>query len=121
MDAFAQTFGAVAALCLGIFAVTLFFKAINYLGGVVRGTSGKILVAQDFIRQDALVTVKLTGAETLDRVKFIGFTKSQIQGKDAMPFQFTRMAVFENSAGERIFIPSATIQYIKEVSGPASP
>jgi hypothetical protein len=118
MDAFSQTLGVVIALCIGVVALTLFFKVIQYFGTLLRGNSGKILVAQDFIKKDSLVTVKITGGETLERVKFVGFTKSQIHGKDSIPFPFARMAVFENEAGERIFIPSTTIQFIREIPAP---
>jgi hypothetical protein len=118
MDAFSQTLGAVIGLCIGVIVLTLFFKGLHYLGTLWPGNSGKILVAQDFIKKDSLVTIKITGGETFERVKFVGFTKSQIHGKDAIPFPYARTAVFENEAGERLFIPSTTIQFIKEIPAP---
>jgi hypothetical protein len=115
MDTFTNAIAVVSAICFGIFAVTLFIVAVRYLGSLLRGTAGKTLVGQDFISKDRLVTVKASG-ETIDRVKFIGFTNSSFDAKNSVPHTFVRMAVFENSDRERIFVPAATIRYIRELA-----
>jgi hypothetical protein len=115
MDTFSQAIAVVSAICFGIFAIVIFMTVFNYLKNLIGGTSGKTLVAQDFIKKDSLVTVRLNGGEIIERVKFIGFTTSKIHGKDPIPFTFSKMAVFENGNHERLFIPSVTIQFIKEI------
>ena len=120
MIAFEQTMGAIGAICIGVMVLTIFFNLAGYISGQLRGNSGKILVAQDFIKKDSLVTVKIAGNESIERVKFIGFTKAAHQGKDSIPFPYARMAVFENEAGERVFIPATTIQFIKELPAAAA-
>lgn len=115
MDTFSQAMAVVSAICFGIFAITIFLIVINYLKNLIGGTSGQILVAQDFIKKDSTVTVHLSGGETIESVKFIGFTTSKNQGKDPIPFTLLKMAVFENVDHERIFIPSVNIKFIKEI------
>ncbi|HEV3271275.1 MAG TPA: hypothetical protein VGZ93_03755 [Candidatus Methylacidiphilales bacterium] len=119
MDTFSQAIAVVAAICLGVFAVAIFLTVFNYLKNLIGGTSGHILVAQDFIKKDSTVTVHLNGGETIESVKFIGFTTSNNQGKDRVPFTLLKMAVFENSDRERIFIPSVNIKFIKETPSPS--
>ena len=115
MIAFTQTLGAAIALVIGIVTLVIAVWSLSRLAEWLRGTSGKILIAQDFIRKDALVSVKTTGNEVHERVKFLGFSKPQSTGSHGVPFPFSRMAVFENEARERIFIPSTHIQFIKEL------
>jgi hypothetical protein len=116
MDAFSQAIAVVMAICFGIFAVAIFFTILSYLNDFLRGKGREVLVAQTFIKKDAKVTVHLDRGEALADVKFIGFTQSQNPAKNPMPHNFLRMAVFENGNGERIFIPSAHIKFIKEMS-----
>ena len=120
MDTFSQAIAVVTAICLGIFAVAIFLTVFNYLKKLIGGTSGQILVAQDFIKKDSTVTVHLSGGETIESVKFIGFTTSKNQGKYPIPFTLLKMAVFENSDHERIFIPSVNIKFIKEIPAQSS-
>lgn len=115
-----MTFSVMLGLVAGIVTLVVVIWLLARLGEWLRGggRSGRVFVAQDFIHKDTLVTVKVAGSDTIERVKFIGFTKAQAGRPDGVPFQFARMAVFENEARERIYIPSAHIQYMKEL--PAS-
>jgi hypothetical protein len=115
VDNFFATLGPILALVIGVVLFIVIVWLLARLAEFFRGTNSKAFIAQEFIRKDALVTVKTTGRETLERVKFLGFSKAQGARPEGVPFPFTRMAVFENEALERIYIPSTHIQYIKEL------
>jgi hypothetical protein len=116
MDAFEQTFGATIALCLGIIILTLFFVGLGYVRRLFEKPDGTVVAVKGFIRTDCLLTVKLA-TEEIERVKFVGFTKSPPPGpnKSPIPFNFAKLAVFESSDGGRIFLSAEKIQFIKEL------
>jgi hypothetical protein len=119
MDVFIHAIAVVSAICLGIFAVSIFLTFLGFLKDRLRGTNRTMRIPQDFIKKDSMVTVKISGGEIIERLKFIGYTTSKNKEKDPIPFRFHDMAVFENDDHEKIFIPTLSIQYFKELPATA--
>jgi len=122
MDAFWQTLGGVLALCTGVIVLTLFFKGVGYLSTLLNRSENTVIKTQSFIAASTLVKVRLTGGHILDRVTFLGFTNSTARGQNAgnrIPFEISRMAVFQNQDMTKIYVPGRAIDSIEEL--PAEP
>jgi hypothetical protein len=117
MDAFTNTFGGVAALCLGIIIVSVFFTLLSYANKAINGN--KVVKLKGFIKDAALVTVHLVGGKALEQMKFVGFTDSP-SAKGNIPYQLRSMVVLENPKGLRIFIRADSIKMIEELDAATS-
>lgn len=71
-----STFG-VGILCAvpGIIALAIFFTALSWLSG--RGAKPETMAVRGVLKKDTWVTVHMSGAETFERVRFIGFTNTE--------------------------------------------
>ncbi len=69
-----STFG-VGVLCavLGIVTLTVFFTALSRLGSAKPET----ITVRGILKKDTWATVHMTGAETFERVRFVGFTSTE--------------------------------------------
>jgi hypothetical protein len=114
-DAFIKTAGVVSGLCVGIIILTLFFTALNFLKGKLAGD--KVVKMQTFIQDATLVNVHLVGGNSLERMRFIGFTnRGSVKGN--VPFQLTNMVVLESEQGLRTLIRADSIKMIQEIGNP---
>jgi hypothetical protein len=112
MNTFYDSVGFVAAICIGIIVLTLFFTAIGHFK---RKTSGvEILKFKGFIGDGKLVNVHLSGGKSLLGVRFVGFTDQGL-GKSGLPYQFLNMVVLETAKGSRIFLRGGSVKMIEEV------
>lgn len=114
METFLQTIGWVAALCLGIAFMTVFFMLMHSLGRYMRGE--RLETVRGFLRTGHLVRVHLTTGKTLDSMRFQGFTPSG-DGKN-LPHELGKMLVLEDAAGGRVLIRSNIVRMIEESAAP---
>src|SRR4051794_38122172 len=111
METFVQVFGFVAAVSIGVIALTLYFAALDYFK---RGTkSFDVVRGNGFIRNGKPINVHLNAGKSLQGVRFVGFTSSA--GKDDLPYQLSGMVVLENAKGGRILVRADTVRMIEEM------
>ena len=112
MDVFFSTFGGVAALCLGVIILAVFFSLLNLVTRLAGGN--KIIKFRGLLKEAAWVNVHLVGGNTLERMKFVGFTDPP-SAKGNIPFQLRNMVVLENEHGLRTLIKAEAIKMIEEI------
>jgi hypothetical protein len=117
METFYAVLGPVAALCIGIMTLTLFFNAISYFKKARRGF--EVIKLKGFIKDGKLINVHLAEGKSVLGVKFVGFT-DQPAGKSGIPYKLTHMVVFETTKGARVLINADAIRMIEEVEESAS-
>jgi hypothetical protein len=110
MDVFMSTFGGVAALCLGVIILAVFFSLLNRL----TGGGNKIIKFHGLLKEAAWVNVHLVGGNILERMKFVGFTDPP-SAKGNIPFHLRNMVVLENDHGLRTLIKAEAIKMIEEI------
>ena len=110
-----STFG-VGILCvvLGIIALAAFFSALSWLGR--RGAKPETIAVRGILKKDTWATVHMTGAETFERVRFIGFMNTQ-SSKTRLPYELNGMVILEDPDGRRFLVRAKAIRMI--VIGPA--
>lgn len=112
METFYQVFGFVAAICIGIMVLTVFFTTVGYIKG--RSRSFDIVKLKRFIKDGRLVNVHLNSGKIFASVRFVGFT-DQSSAKGGIPFSLSQMVVCETATGARIFIRAEAVKVIEEV------
>jgi hypothetical protein len=111
MDAFIETFGGVAALCLGVIILAVFF---TILGLFKRKLETKIVEVKGFLKPGTRVNIHLAGGKILEDRKFVGFVSGQ-PPHTGLPHQFHRMMVLENPQGIKTYVKADTVQMIEEI------
>jgi hypothetical protein len=112
MDTFYQVFGFVAALCVGIIILTVFFTAVGHFKRATRGFD--VVKLKGFIKDGKFINVYLNGGKSVLGVRFVGFT-DQSAGKGGVPYQFSNMVVLETTKGARVLIRADSVRMIEEV------
>lgn len=112
-----STFG-VGILCivLGISALAIFFKLLNWLGG--RGAKPDSLAVRGVLKKDTWATVHMQGGKTFERVRFIGFTNTE-DTKTRLPYDLNGMVILEDSERKRYLVRAKAIHMIV-ITPPAS-
>jgi hypothetical protein len=116
MSLFYETFGFIAAICVGIIILTVFFLAVGYFRRATRGFD--VVKLKGFIKDGKFVNVYLSGGKSVLGVRFVGFT-DQSAGKGAVPYQLSSMVVLETAGGARVLIRSDAVRMIEEVEDAA--
>ena len=111
MNLFNETFGFVAAICIGIIVLTVFFLAVGYFRRATRGFD--VVKLKGFIKDGKLVNVHLSGGKSVLGVRFVGFT-DQSAGKGGVPYQLASMVVLETTKGARVLIRADAVRMIEE-------
>jgi hypothetical protein len=117
MDAFTNAFGVVAALCLGVMIMSVFFTLLGYVSKAVSGY--KVVKLKGLLKDGDLVNIHLVGGKTLEHMKFIGFTDGPAV-KGNIPFQMRNMVVLESTKGLRLFLRADSVKMIEEIGEDAS-
>jgi len=117
MDTFNQVFGFVAAICIGIMMLTLFFTGIGYFKSRTRGFD--IVKLKRFIKDDRVVNIHLSNGKVYQRVRFVGFT-DQSSAKRGIPYPLSQMVVCEREPGSRVFFRADAVRVIEEMEGGTS-
>ncbi len=112
MDTFYQVFGFVAALCVGIIVLTVFFTAVGYFKRAKRGFD--VVKMKGFVKDGKLVNVHLSCGKILPGVRFVGFTE-QGANRTAIPYQLSGMVVLESAKGARIYVRANSVRMIEEI------
>lgn len=105
-----STFG-VGVLCiaLGIIALAIFFSVLSWLGG--RGAKPETMAVRGILKKDTWATVHMSGAETFERVRFIGFTNTESM-KTRLPYDLNGMVILEDPEGKRYIVRAKAIRMI---------
>lgn len=105
-----STFGVgILCLVLGIIVLSLFFAALAWLNH--RGAKPENLAVRGVIKKDTWVTVHMSGGETFERVRFIGFTSTE-SFKSLLPYDLTGMVILEEPDGRRSLVRAKAIRMI---------
>ena len=118
MDIFIMWMAPIAAVCIGIMVLTVFFRIIGYLGDKVSPV--KHIKIKKLLSQSELVTAHLTSGDKIPNLKFIGFTDStSVKG---VPYELTNLVTFEKPDGSKMLVRANRIKVIEgqkqEISEP---
>ena len=109
MDIFIMWVGPIAAICIGIMVLTVFFKIIGYLGD--RVSPVKHIKIKKILSQSELVTAHLTSGDKIPNLKFIGFTDStSVKG---VPYDLTHLVTFEKLDGTTVLVRANRIKMME--------
>ncbi len=105
-----STFG-VGILCavLGIVALALFFTALNRFA--TGGAKPETMAVRGVLKKDTWATVHMAGAETFERVRFVGFTNTE-SIKTHLPYDLNGMVILEDAEGRRFLVRAKAIRMI---------
>jgi hypothetical protein len=99
----------VLCIALGIMALALFFTALSWLGN--RGAKPETIKVRGILRKDTWAMVHMVGAETFERVRFIGFTNTE-SIKTNLPYDLNGMVILEDPEGKRYIVRAKSIRMI---------
>jgi hypothetical protein len=105
-----NTFG-VGILCvvLGVMALAIFFTALSWLNG--GGAKPETVAVRGVLKKDTWATVHMAGAETFERVRFVGFTSTE-SIKSRLPYELNGMVILEDQEGRRFLVRAKAIRMI---------
>jgi hypothetical protein len=112
MHTFYEVLGFVAAICIGVVVLTLFFTAFNALKKRSRGF--EVVKAKGFISDGRLVNVHLSNGTVYRGLRFVGFADANA-ARDGVPFQFANMVVCETTNGARVLFRPEAVRILEEV------
>ena len=112
-----STFG-VGILCavLGIIVLAVFFTVLIRLSS---GGAPQTMAVRGVLKKDTWATVHMAGAETFERVRFIGFTNTE-DFKTHLPYDLNGMVILEDPEGRRFLVRAKAIRMIV-IAPPAKP
>lgn len=101
----------VGVLCvvLGIMALAVFFQVTNRLA--TRGAAPETLAVRGVLKKGTWATVHMAGAETFERVRFVGFTNTD-DLKTRLPYDLNGMVILEDAGGKRYLVRAKAIRMI---------
>lgn len=105
-----STFG-VAILCvaLGIMVLAIFFTLLARITG--SGSKPDTIAVRGILKKDTWATVHMSGSETFDRVRFVGFTGSNSM-KTHLPYELNGMVILEDGDKRRFMVRAKAIRMI---------
>lgn len=101
----------VGVLCvvLGVMALAIFF---TILGRINRGgTKPDTMSVRGVLKKNTWATVHMTGSETFDRVRFVGFTNTE-SIKTHLPYELNGMVILEDEQRRRFLVRAKAIRMI---------
>ena len=111
METFTHIFGFVAAVCLGVMILTLFFNGISYLKNHTSGF--EVVTMKGFIKDGRLVNIHLSNGTVYRGVRFVGFT-DQSSANKSVPYPLAQMVVCETVNGARVLFRPEAVRIIEE-------
>lgn len=105
-----STFG-VAILCivLGVIALAIFFSVLSRLNQ--SGAKPDTLAVRGILKKDTWATVYMSGSETFERVRFVGFTNNE-SIKTHLPYELNGMVILEDPEKRRFLVRAKAIRMI---------
>ena len=108
-----ETFSTVGVviLCivLGIIALAIFFTVWSWITSA--GAKPETMAVRGVLKKDTWATVHMSGAETFERVRFIGFTNTE-SIKTHLPFDLNGMVILEDQEKKRYLVRAKAIRMI---------
>jgi len=102
--------GAIGAVIVAaIVVLTLFFRGMSWISRA--GSKPETIAIRGVLKKDSFATVHLTGGDTFERVRFVGFTKSETS-KPHLPFELRGMVILEDEGGTRFLVRARSIRLI---------
>jgi hypothetical protein len=114
MDTFLNWFGPIVALCIGVMMLAVFFTALAWVKD--RLSPSRSIKIKGFLNKTDRVTLHLSRGETLENVRFVGFTDPS-SFKGGIPYQLSNMVILESHSGERILLRADSIRSIRQLNG----
>ena len=101
----------VSILCivLGIMSLAIFFKLLGRVSRV--NASPETMTIRGVLKKNTWATVHMSGTETFERVRFIGFTNSE-SIKTHLPYELNGMVILEDERGYRFLVRAKAIKMI---------
>jgi hypothetical protein len=105
-----NTFG-VGILCvvLGVMALAIFFTLLSRLSS--EGAKPEVVAVRGVLKKDTWAMVHMDGAETFERVRFVGFTNTE-SIKSRLPYELNGMVILEDQEGRRFLVRAKAIRMI---------
>ncbi len=105
-----STFG-VATLCIavGIMTLAVFFTLLARVSN--GGGKPDTIAVRGILKKDTWATVHVAGAETFDRVKFIGFTNANSM-KTQLPYELNGLVILEDESKRQFMVRAKSIRMI---------
>lgn len=105
-----STFG-VAILCiaLGIMTLAIFFTLLARVSS--DGAKPDTISVRGILKKDTWATVHMTGSETFDRVRFVGFTNTDTI-KTRLPYELNGMVILEDADKRQFMVRAKAIRMI---------
>jgi hypothetical protein len=105
-----STFG-VGVLCvvIGIMVLVVFFTALSHIARAVGKTD--TMSVRGILKKDTWAKVYMSGSETFERVRFIGFTDTESM-KAHLPYELNGMVILEDERGCRFLVRAKAIRMI---------
>jgi len=101
----------VGVLCivLGIMALGIFFSVLGRINQ--GGAKPETMSVRGVLKKDTWAKVYMSGAETFERVRFIGFTNTE-SIKTHLPYELNGMVILEDEQGCRFLVRAKAIRMI---------
>jgi len=99
----------VAVIVAAIVVLTLFFRGMSWISGA--GSKPETVAIRGVLKKDTFATVHLTGGETFECVRFIGFTSSETL-KTHLPHELNGMVILEDEGKTRFLVRAKSIRLI---------
>jgi hypothetical protein len=114
-----STFG-VGVLCivLGIIALAIFFTLMNRISNA--GAKPETMAVRGVLKKNTWAKVYMSGSETFERVRFIGFTNTE-SIKTHLPYELNGMVILEDERGCRFLVRAKAIRMIVVEPEPQNP
>ena len=105
-----STFG-VGVLCavIGIMTLAIFFALLSRFSD--GGSRPDTLSVRGVLKKDTWATVHMNGAESFERVRFIGFTNTESM-KTHLPYELNGMVILEDEQQRRFLVRAKSIRMI---------
>jgi hypothetical protein len=115
VETFSPVFGFVAAICIGIITLTVFFTLVGMFNRKVRGF--EIVKTKKLFKEGKLVNITLNNGTVFRKVKFVGFTTHH----PGAPSRLSQMLVCEKENGSKVFFQADTVRVIEEADETGGP
>ena len=99
----------VLCIALGIMALAIFFTVLSRISNA--GAKPDTMSVRGVLKKDTWAKVYMSGAETFERVRFIGFTNTESM-KTHLPYELNGMVILEDERGCRFLVRAKAIRMI---------
>lgn len=109
IDMFSSLGVGVLCIVLGIMALGVFFTLLGRIANA--GAKPETMSVRGVLKKDTWAKVYMTGDETFERVRFIGYTSTE-SVKNHLPFELNGMVILEDQQRRRYLVRAKAIRMI---------